>query len=124
MINFLTVDQVIELHDFLLQYGGLPGIRDRNLLISAIEAPKATMFGSDLYHTIYDKASAYLHGIVCNHPFNDGNKRSGFAATILFLESNHVAIRFRKGLFSDFVVEVAQNKHSREAIANFLEFGG
>jgi death-on-curing protein len=41
------------------------------------------MFGLELYPTVYDKAAAYLYHIVCNHPFNDGNKRTGFGAAIL-----------------------------------------
>ncbi len=50
MIKFLTVEQVIEIHDvFLEDYGGLPGIRDKGLLISAIEMPRASMFGEYLH---------------------------------------------------------------------------
>lgn len=75
MIQFLTVDEIIEMHDaFLNKFGGLPGIRDKNLLLSAIAAPQGRMFGEDLHPTVYDKAAAYLFHIVCNHPFNDGNK--------------------------------------------------
>ena len=77
-MKFLTVDQVIEIHDaFLEDYGGLPGIRDKGLLISAVEMPRASMFGEYLHKTIFDKASAYLFHIVQNHPFNDGNKKTG-----------------------------------------------
>lgn len=125
MIRYLTVEEVIEIHDVLLgKFGGLSGIRDKNLLISAIEAPKASMFGNDLYHSIYDKASAYLHGIVCNHPFNDANKRTGLASTMVFLKANHSLRIFNMPKLEDFVVEVAQGKHNREAIANYLEFRG
>ena len=68
MIEYLTAEEVIAMHDaFLQEFGGLPGIRDINLLMSAIETPKSTMFGRDLYPTIYDKAAAYLYHIVCNH---------------------------------------------------------
>ena len=49
MIEYLTIEQVIELHDEVLKrYGGLPGIRDKNLLWSAIDAPKASMFGQEV----------------------------------------------------------------------------
>jgi death-on-curing protein len=61
MTKFFTVEQVIELHDaFLDDHGGLPGIRDKGLLISAVEMPRASMFGEYLHKTIYDKAAAYL----------------------------------------------------------------
>lgn len=75
MIEYLTIEQVIELHDDLLKrYGGLPGIRDKNLLWAAIDAPKAAMFGQEMYPSVYEKAAAYLYHLVCNHPFNDANK--------------------------------------------------
>lgn len=94
-MKFLTVDEVIEIHDALLQdHGGLPGIRDKNLLISSVETPKATMFGQFLHPTIYDKAAAYLYHIVQNHPFNDGNKRCGAFSALVFLEVNRVHITF------------------------------
>lgn len=58
-IKFLTIDQVIEIHDTFLQiYGGLAGIRDHGLLASAVEMPRVAMFGEDMHQTIYDKASA------------------------------------------------------------------
>jgi len=73
MIKYLTVDQVIEIHDaFLADHGGLPGIRDKGSLISAVEVARATMFGEHLDKSIFDKAAAYLFHIVRNHPFNDG----------------------------------------------------
>lgn len=124
MIDYLTVEEVILIHDRALeQFGGLAGIRDRGALESAIENIKSTMFGMDLYHTIFDKASALLHGIVSNHAFNDANKRTGLTATLLFLKANNVSIKFSMKAFEDLVVEVAQGQHSREEIANFLEFG-
>ncbi|ADI37381.1 type II toxin-antitoxin system death-on-curing family toxin [Waddlia chondrophila] len=77
-IKFLTVTQVIEIHDTFLQaYGGLPGIRDKGLLDSAVEMPKAMAFGEDLHKTLYDKASAYLYHIVKNHPFNPSHCAGG-----------------------------------------------
>lgn len=125
MIDYLTVEEVIEIHDRALeQFGGLSGIRDKGSLESAIENIKATMFGADLYHSIYDKASALLHGIVSNHAFNDANKRTGLTATLLFLKGNGVTISFSMKAFEDFVVEIANGQHSREEVANFLEFGG
>lgn len=125
MIDYLTVEEVIEIHDRALeQFGGLSGIRDKGSLESAIENIKATMFGADLYHSIYDKASALLHGIVSNHAFNDANKRTGLTATLLFLKGNGITISFSMKAFEDFVVEIANGQHSREEIANFLEFGG
>ncbi len=124
MTKFFTVEQVIEIHDaFLEDHGGLPGIRDKGLLISAVEMPRASMFGEYLHKTIYDKAAAYLFHIVQNHPFNDGNKRTGALTTILFLEENGIKIVFSDKDYEEFVVSVAQGQKNKEEIAYFLKHG-
>src|ERR1700730_1022457 len=120
MTIFFTVEQVIEIHDaFLEDYGGLPGIRDKGLLISAVEMPRGYMYGKHLHNTIYDKAAAYLFHIVQNHPFNDGNKRTGALTTILFLEENGVKIAFSDKDYENYVIAVAQGKRNKEEIAHF-----
>ena len=124
MTKFLTVEQVIEIHDaFLEDHGGLPGIRDKGLLVSAVEMPRASMFGEHLHKTIYDKASAYLFHIVQNHPFNDGNKRTGALTAILFLEVNGIKIVFSDHDYEELVVKVAQGQKSKKDIAYFLRYG-
>ena len=124
MTKFITVEQVIEIHDaFLEDHGGLPGIRDKGLLISAVEMPRASMFGKYLHKTIYDKAAAYLFHIVQNHPFNDGNKRTGALTTILFLEENGVKIVFSDKEYEEFVVSLAQGQKNKEVTAYFLKHG-
>lgn len=124
MTKFFTVEQVIEIHDaFLEDHGGLPGIRDKGLLISAVEMARASMFGEYLHKTIYDKAAAYLFHIVQNHPFNDGNKRTGALTTILFLEENGIKTAFSDSDYEDFVVSVAQGQKNKEEIVYFLKHG-
>jgi death-on-curing protein len=124
MIKYVTVEQVMKMHDvFVEQYGGLRGVRDLNLLLSAIQTPKASMFGQDLYPTIYDKAAAYLYHIVQNHPFNDGNKRTGFGTAYLFLRANQVPIVFDDISFENLVVDVAQGKKTKAEIAHFFQYG-
>ena len=124
MIEYLTIEQVIELHDEMLKrYGGLPGIRDKNLLWSAIDAPKAAMFGQEMYPSVYEKAAAYLYHLVCNHPFNDANKRTGFAVTLVFLEVNSAKQAFQKEDLENLVIEVAKGKETKERITKFLKYG-
>lgn len=124
MIKYLTLEEVLEMHDaFIEKFGGLKGVRDINLLLSAIETPKAAMFGEDLYPTVYDKAAAYLFHIVQNHPFNDANKRTGFGATYLFLKANGAPILLSDEAFENLVIEVAKGKVSKEVIARLLEYG-
>src|SRR5881398_2105192 len=86
---FLTVDHVLELHDKLLaRSGGAPGLRDRNALESAIGQPQMTFAGQELYPTLADKAAALGFSLIMNHPFVDGNKRTGHAAMETFLVLN------------------------------------
>lgn len=78
----------LALHDRLLALdGGAPGVRDVNLLQSALARPKQLHAYGD-NPDIIDMAAAYTAGIVRNHPFIDGNKRTGFLVGVLFLELN------------------------------------
>ncbi len=112
------------MHDvFIERFGGLSGVRDANLLSSAIEIPKMAMFGEDLYPTVYDKAAAYLYHIVQNHPFADANKRTGFGAVYLFLKANKVSILFDDESFENLIIETAKGKKTKKEIAYFPEEG-
>jgi death-on-curing protein len=77
---------VLAIHDRLLAiHGGAPGLRDRGLLQSALARPRQHhAYASS--RDIIAMASLYTAGIVGNHPFVDGNKRTGFVIGILFLE--------------------------------------
>lgn len=118
---FLTVEEVIDFHtEIINEFGGAHGIREMGLLISAIEMPKAAMFGEFLHPSIYDKTAAYLYHIVCNHPFVDGNKRSGLAAALTFLEVNAVALKYDEYQLEELVVQVAIGKVNKKTIADFF----
>jgi death-on-curing protein len=85
--HWLTRSECLLLHDMMLdQYGGCSGIRDEGLLESALARPQ------QLHHygkpTMPEMAAAYTAGIVKNHPFLDGNKRTGFMMGAGFLERN------------------------------------
>lgn len=87
---WLTREECLALHDLMLsQYGGIAGLRDDNLLESALAKPR------QLFHyakpTMARRAAAYAAGIVRNHPFLDGNKRTGFMMGAGFLERNGYA---------------------------------
>lgn len=72
--------------EMLAMFGGLSGLRDEGLLQSALSRPQ------HLFHsgnpTLFELAAEYAFGLVKNHPFFDGNKRAGFMAAALFLETN------------------------------------
>lgn len=78
----------LTLHDRLLALdGGAPGVRDEGLLSSAIARPQQLHAYGDC-PSIVELACSYTAGIVRNHPFIDGNKRTGFVIGVLFLEMN------------------------------------
>jgi death-on-curing protein len=80
-VRYLTLNEVLELHSQIIsQSGGTPGILNLSALESALAQPRMTFGGGDLYSTIADKAAALGFSLVTNHPFVDGNKRTGHAA--------------------------------------------
>lgn len=86
---FLTLDEVLGIHaDQIRRYGGSPGLRDLGLLRSALGMPETTFEGEFLHGTLFEKAAAYLFHIVRNHPFVDGNKRTGLMCALVFLGLN------------------------------------
>lgn len=84
---WLTREECLALHDMMLShYGGIAGVRDENLLESALAKPQQQFhYGKP---GMADMAAAYASGIVKNHPFLDGNKRTGFMMGAGFLERN------------------------------------
>jgi|SRR3990167_1726467 len=122
---FITMQEIIDDHaQIIQQYGGLDGIRDIGLLASAMDMPKATMFGEHLHPTIFDKAAAYLFHIICNHPFIDGNKRTGTMAALTFLRQNRLHIEFTEEqalAFEEVVVSTSEGKMTKEQIAKFFK---
>ena len=88
-MKYLSAEQVLFIHSRLIdETGGSHGIRDTGLLQAAVERPKATFGGKDLYTDIFYKAAALLESLIKNHPFIDGNKRTAMASTGLFLQIN------------------------------------
>lgn len=119
---YLSIEQVIMLHDALLQkFGGLPGIREINLLESAVVSPMMAAFGEDLHKTVYNKAAAYLFYISRNHPFLDGNKRTASASALAFLRANEKAPNYDVDDFVEFVVLVAEGKADLNTISQYFE---
>ncbi len=84
---WITVEESHAIHsEMLARFGGLDGVRDEGLLESALNRPKNLFaYGCE---DLIQMAGAYAAGIIKNHPFLDGNKRTGFLAAALFVESN------------------------------------
>lgn len=91
-IRFLSVDDVLAIHeDTIDQEGGIPGIHDLGLLVSAVMMPQQKFSGEYLHKNLASMAAAYLYHIAQNHPFRDGNKRSAAMSALVFLDVNGVA---------------------------------
>jgi death-on-curing protein len=118
---FLNLAEVLEIHrDQIERYGGQPGIRDVRLLQSAIAMPAAGFGGRYLHEDLFEMAAAYLFHIVRNHPFVDGNKRTGAVAALVFLSLNDVEIDAEEEAFEQAVLAVAEGKWSKADVAPFL----
>lgn len=119
---YLSLEQVIEIHDALVEkFGGLKGIREKGLLESAVAAPIMAVFGEELHATVYNKAAAYLFYIVKNHAFLDGNKRSAAASALAFLRINGKHVNYNVDAFLEFVVLVAEGKADLKTISDYFE---
>ena len=113
-------EEVLALHKIAIQkFGGSDGIRDENLLESAIHRPYHTFDGNDLYPTLEEKASALLESIVKNHPFIDGNKRTGYLAYRLMLLNNGLDINATQAEKYELVIDIASNRMDLPAIVEW-----
>jgi death on curing protein len=119
---FLTLIEVLELHRRVIeQSGGAFGIRDVELLESAIAQPRMTFGGEDLYPSLLEKVAALGFSIIMNHPFVDGNKRTGHAAMETFLVLNRTEINASVDEQERVVLAIASGELGREAFVEWLQ---
>lgn len=119
--EFLTLDDVLDLHRLQLErYGGAAGLRDQPLLESAVAQPQAG-FGEEYVHwDIFEMAAAYLFHIVSNHPFVDGNKRTGLLAALVFLDINGIELDHGTQELYDLTMAVAEARIGKPEISEEL----
>ena len=122
MIIFVDVETTLAIHQENIElYGGSFGLRDRGLLESALDMPKASFGGQFLHESIFDMAAAYLFHICKNHPFVDGNKRTSLAVAMTFLYANGYRINAEFKDLEQLAVDTATGKKNKKQIAEFLE---
>ncbi|MGA2065981.1 MAG: Fic family protein [Thermoguttaceae bacterium] len=118
---FLDLDRVLRAHRSLIErYGGTEGVRDVGLLHSAIAMPQASFGGEFLHKNLFEMAAAYLYHIVQNHPFLDGNKRTGAAAAIIFLAINDVDLQADEEGLTELTLAVAEGRTGKRQVADFF----
>jgi len=121
-VKYLTTLQIIAIHDQLIKrFGGSQGIREMSLLESAVHRPEATFDGADLYKTIFDKSAVLFHSILKNHAFVDGNKRTAYSASALFLKMNGYDLSNLHGASVEFSVRVETDNLKVEEISMWLK---
>lgn len=119
---YLDFDEVLAIHDrMLLVGGGGQGVRDFALMHSAMERPKASFGGRDLYPTIFHKGAALMHSFVNNHAFADANKRTAFACTVRFLSLNGYTFSAKKDGIIRLTMDVEAKKLRLKDIAIWLK---
>ena len=118
----LTVETVREIHEVALEnFGGPEGVRDENLLASAVLTPQSSFGGKSPYADIVEIAAAYLFYLCGNHPFIDGNKRTAMMAAIVFLRLNGIEPAPDSDAWEEFVLDVASSKLDRDATTRRLQ---
>ena len=118
---FFEYEQVVKIHSSLIaKTGGMDGIRDAQLLDSALKTPFQTFGGNNPYPDILDKASQLCYSLIENHPFVDGNKRIGVHLMLLFLKLNNIEVNYSQQELVDFGLDIASGKMSKNDIKGWI----
>ncbi len=116
---WLNREDCLAIHEMMLaQHGGLAGVRDEGLLQSALSKPRHLFAYSS--PTIPDMAASYAAGTILNHPFLDGNKRTGFMLAATFLELNGMEFAATEESVLEMTLALASGKLKRAAYAEWL----
>nr|DAJ92167.1 MAG TPA: maintenance system killer protein [Caudoviricetes sp.] len=119
---WLSKDQVLYLHSKLIKStGGLDGLRDDNLLQSALLSPMQTYNSVELFPSLIDKAVRLACGLTQNHPFIDGNKRIGAHAMLVTLKLNGISLSYTQQELSSVFLELASGEIAYEELKVWVQ---
>lgn len=117
----LSKKQILMLHSQLIEEtGGIDGVRDFNLLESAIENPFQVFAGEELYPTIQAKGARLGYGLIKNHCMLDGNKRIGVHAMLVFFELNGIVLEYTQKELYEMVLAVADSRLNYEDMLRWV----
>lgn len=120
-MQFLNLEQLLQIHALvLLRDGGADGVRDIGRLEAVVAVQHQEVFGEELYVGVHAKAAAIIRGVIGDHPFADGNKRTAMLSGLTLLEVNGYVFIAEPGELEDFAVSVATDHLSVEEIAAWL----
>ncbi len=117
---WLSLREALAIHEMMLaQHGGLAGVRDEGLLESALGKPRNLFaYGKP---TLADLGASYAAGVVLNHPFLDGNKRTGFMLAAVFLETNGMRLTATEESVVEATIALAAGKIKEKACSDWLK---
>lgn len=118
----MKIEDVLSIHKTLIdRFGGSHGVRDKSLLESAIQRPYSTFDGKDLYPSTQEKASALIESILINHPFVDGNKRTGYTLFRLLILNDGLDISATEEQKYKFVIGIASGELKYDSILKWIQ---
>ncbi len=121
-VKYITSEQAIFYQQQIIKTtGGSLGLRDLGLLESAVNGPKTTFAGKDLYPGILEKGAALIHSMVLNHPFLDGNKRTSLAVLYELLKQNGYMLKASEKELINLPLKIERKDLSLEEIASWLK---
>lgn len=123
-IRYLSVQEVIAINIAMIQRyssGEQVGVKDPNLLESAVNRPKSSAFEDDAYQTIFEKAAALFESLGQNHPFHNANKRTAFTSLVIFLRFNSLHFKMDAKAAENFTVDMVNHKYKFEELASIIE---
>lgn len=123
-IIYLTSNQIITINIIQIKMYSPKepiGVKDTNMLESAVNRPKQSAFGVDAYPDIYSKAAALFESIAKNHAFHNANKRTSLASLIIFLKINHYIWKMEIEEEQNFVVDTVNHRYTFEEIVSIIE---
>ena len=122
MTRYLSLAEVLKLHDLIIaESGGSDGLRDLGLLESALGQSRQTFGGEDLYPSLASKAAALGFSLIMNHPFVDGNKRVGHAASEALLMLNGFELIAEVDEAEAEILAMAAGRRNREEFQEWIE---
>jgi death-on-curing protein len=121
-VNYLSAEQILFIHARLIEEtGGIHGVRDLKMLLSALGRIQTSFAEKDLYPGLFSKAAALMDSLVRNHPFVDGNKRTGITAAGLVLHRNGYRLTAESEDLVETTMQVAESQIIVEELANWFE---
>lgn len=120
-MKLISLEQLLQIHALLVEAtGGSAGLRDLGRLEAALATQTQFVFGEELYPSLAEKAAAIIRGIIADHPFVDGNKRTAMLTGLTLLKVNGTQFTAQDGEIEDFAVKIAVDKLDVPAIATWL----